>query len=48
MSSMGGEALGPVMALCPSVGECQGHECKWVGWGTGGGEEEIGDFLRGN
>jgi hypothetical protein len=24
--SMGGEALGPVKALCPSVGECQGQD----------------------
>jgi hypothetical protein len=23
---MGGEALGPVKALCPNVGECQGQE----------------------
>jgi hypothetical protein len=23
---MGGEVLGPVNALCPSVGECQGQE----------------------
>ncbi|KRY62113.1 hypothetical protein T4D_14112 [Trichinella pseudospiralis] len=23
-SSMGGEALGPVKALCPCIGECQG------------------------
>ena len=23
---MGGEALGPVKALCPSIGECQGQE----------------------
>jgi hypothetical protein len=23
---MGGKALGPVKALCPSVGECQGQE----------------------
>jgi hypothetical protein len=23
---MGGEALGPVNVLCPSVGECQGRE----------------------
>jgi hypothetical protein len=23
---MGGEALGPVKVLCPSVGECQGQE----------------------
>jgi hypothetical protein len=32
---MGGEALGPVKALCPSIGECQDQE--WVGWGAGGG-----------
>uniref|UniRef100_A0A0V1KHY7 Uncharacterized protein n=1 Tax=Trichinella nativa TaxID=6335 RepID=A0A0V1KHY7_9BILA len=25
---MGGEALGPVKALCPSIGECQEQECK--------------------
>jgi hypothetical protein len=25
-SSMGGEALGPVKVLCPSVGECQDQE----------------------
>ena len=25
-ASMGGEALGPVKAQCPSVGECQGGE----------------------
>ena len=25
-SSMGGEALGPVKILCPSIGECQGQE----------------------
>jgi hypothetical protein len=25
-SSIGGEALGPVKALCPSIGECQGQE----------------------
>jgi hypothetical protein len=24
--SMGGEALGPVKVLCPSIGECQGQE----------------------
>jgi hypothetical protein len=23
---MGGEALGPVKAVCPSIGECQGRE----------------------
>jgi hypothetical protein len=27
-SSMGGEALGPVKALCPSVGECQGQKVR--------------------
>jgi hypothetical protein len=25
-ASMGGEALGPVKVLCPSVGKCQGQE----------------------
>ena len=41
---MGGEALGPVKALCPSVEECQGQEVgvgglvsrgrgKWIGGG---------------
>jgi hypothetical protein len=28
---MGGEALGPVKALCPSVGECQARKQEWVG-----------------
>jgi hypothetical protein len=37
-SSMGGEALGPVKALCPSIGECQDQEWEWVGWGAGEGE----------
>jgi hypothetical protein len=38
-SSMGGEALGPVKVLCPSIGECLGQDQKWewVGWGAGGG-----------
>jgi hypothetical protein len=45
---MGGEALGPVKALCPSVGECQGQE---VGVGvlvSRGREEGIrrGGFRR--
>jgi hypothetical protein len=31
---MGGESLGPVKALCPSVGECQGREAG-VGWCVG-------------
>jgi hypothetical protein len=41
---MGGEALGPGKALCPSIGECQDQEWEWVGWGARGGWEEIGDF----
>jgi hypothetical protein len=31
-TSMGGEALGPVKARCPSVGECQGREAEMGGW----------------
>jgi hypothetical protein len=39
-SLMGGEALVPVKALCPSVGECQGQEAGVGGlvsrgWGRG-------------
>jgi hypothetical protein len=34
---MGGEALGPVKVLCPSIGEYQGQEWEWVGWGVGVG-----------
>jgi hypothetical protein len=30
---MGGEALGPVKARCPSVGECQCREAEVGGWG---------------
>jgi hypothetical protein len=33
--SMGGAALGPVKALCPSIGECQKWE--WAVWGAGKG-----------
>jgi hypothetical protein len=32
------EVLGPVKALCPSIGECQNQEWEWVGWGAGGSE----------
>ena len=39
-SSMGGEALGPVKVLCPSIGEGQDWEWEWVGWGAGGGRRE--------
>jgi hypothetical protein len=44
---MGGEALGPVKGLCPSIGECQGQE---VGVGrlmSRGSREGIGGFQRG-
>jgi hypothetical protein len=30
-ASMGGEALGPLKARCPSVGEFEGREVEWVG-----------------
>jgi hypothetical protein len=33
---MGGEALGPVKALCPSIGEYQGQEVEVGGLGAGG------------
>jgi hypothetical protein len=29
---MGGQALGPVKAQCPGVGECQGVEAGVGGW----------------
>jgi hypothetical protein len=38
---MGGEALGPVKVLCPSIGECQGQEAGVGGLGnrgSGGGD----------
>jgi hypothetical protein len=42
---MGGEALGPMKALCPSIGECQDQEWEWVGVGKqGGGERREGIF----
>jgi hypothetical protein len=44
-SSVGGKDLGPVKALCPNVGECQGQE---AGVDGGAGGEELGDFWRGN
>jgi hypothetical protein len=47
-SSMGGEALGPVKVLWPSIGECQDWEWEWVGWGSGGEGGEARDFGKGN
>jgi hypothetical protein len=36
---MGAEALGPVKALCPSIGKCQDQEWECVGSrGRGGGD----------
>jgi hypothetical protein len=43
---MGGEALGPVKVLCPSIGEGQGREWEWLGWGAGGEGGGRG-FLEG-
>jgi hypothetical protein len=45
---MRGEALGPVKALCPSVGECQGQEAGVSGLVSRGMEERGGEFCRGN
>jgi hypothetical protein len=39
-SSMGGEALGPVEVLCPTVWECQGQEAVGVGGLVSRGREE--------
>ena len=43
---MGTEALGPVKALSPSVGECQGQETGVGGLVSRG--RGVGDFQRGN
>jgi hypothetical protein len=45
---MGGEALGPVKVLCPSIGECLGQEAGVGGSGSRGREKRIGDFWRRN
>ena len=45
---MGGEALGPVKVLCPSIGEYQGQEGGVGGLVSRGSRESIGDFQRGN
>jgi hypothetical protein len=47
-SSMGGEALGPVKALCPSLWECQGQISGVSGLVSRGRGEGIGCFQRGN
>ena len=45
---MGGEALGLVKILGPSIGKCQGQEEGVDGLGSTGIREGIGDFQRGN
>ena len=45
---MGGEASGPVWALCPNVGEYQGQEAVVGGLGSRGREKRIRGFWRGN
>jgi hypothetical protein len=45
---MGGEALGPVKVLCPSVGECQGQEAEVGGLVSKGRGKRIEDFQKEN
>jgi hypothetical protein len=51
---MVGEALGPVKARCPNVGECQGRKARvneWVGehpHRNRGRKARIGGFRGGN
>jgi hypothetical protein len=44
---MGGDALGPVKVLCPSIGECQDWEWEWVGWEAGGGDRGFSEGKLG-
>jgi hypothetical protein len=41
---MGGEALGPVKVLCPSIGDCQGQEAGVGGLVSRGRGRDMGDF----
>ena len=43
---MGGEALGPVKVLCPSVGECLGQEAGAGMLGRGGRGERIDFWME--
>jgi hypothetical protein len=45
---MGGEALGPVKVIFPSIGECQDQEVGVGGLVRRGIEDWIGGFQRGN
>jgi hypothetical protein len=44
---MGGEALGPVKVLCPSIEECQGQEVGLGGLGSRGRLGGDRRFLEG-
>jgi hypothetical protein len=44
-TSLVGEALGPVKALCPSAAECQCRKQEWVGWWVGGGRRGQGQGV---
>jgi hypothetical protein len=45
---MGGEALGPEKAQCPSVGECQDREAGAGGLVSRGKGDGMEGFQRGN
>jgi hypothetical protein len=45
---MGGEALGPVKAQCPSIGECQNREAGMGGLVSRGKGKGEGGFWSGN
>jgi hypothetical protein len=47
VASMGGEALGPVKAQCPSVGECQGSQMGVGGWVGKHPHRSRGDRIGG-
>jgi hypothetical protein len=40
---MGGEALGPVKALCPVTGNAKARKQEWVGWWSRGRGQETGE-----
>ena len=42
--TMGGEALGSMKGLYPSIGESQGQKWEWVNWGTEGWGRGSGIF----
>ena len=47
-SSMGGEALGPVKVIFPSIRDCQGQEAGVGRLGSRGRGKMIEGFVRGN